>query len=284
MPIPHALPPGGLDAFIEQADYAVIGPTDNRVQQADTTRFPFNTVCHLGRDFGDGRLRGCSGVLIGPTAVLTAAHCLFSLVRRAAPRRIIVMPARRDRDTLPFGFRLASRAYVARGFLGGMRLRPPHPRYYDYGLVTTSAPFRGLHRFMPLRAVTDAKLGAIQRSGLITIAGYPGDRPIGTMWRHSEKLRGWTARRLLYTVHTCPGHSGSPIWHRPGGRELATIIGLHTSGIVDEQGRAYGCSQGTVLAPQGTVNSGIRMTPEIIADLRDPDRIVAGERRLMRVF
>jgi hypothetical protein len=83
MPIPHALPPGGLDAFVEQADYAVIGPTDNRVQQADTARFPFNTVCHLGRDFGDGGLRGCSGVLIAPTAVLTAAHCLFSLVRRA---------------------------------------------------------------------------------------------------------------------------------------------------------------------------------------------------------
>ena len=69
-----------------------------------------------------------------------------------------------------------------------------------------------------------------------------------------------------------------------GGREPPTIIGLHTSGIVDEQGRAYGCSQGTVLAPQGTVNSGIRMTSEIIADLRDPERLVAGERRLMRVL
>jgi len=284
MPIPHALPREGLDAFVEQADYAVIGPTDNRVQQADTTRFPFSTICHLGRDFGDGRLRGCTGVLIGPTAVLTAAHCLFSLVRRAAPRRILVSPARRDRDTLPFGFRSTSRAYVARRFLGGDRLGPARPRYYDYGLVVTTAPFRGLNRFMPLRAASDGELGAIQRSSLITIAGYPGDRPLGTMWRHSEKLRGWTTRRLLYTVHTCPGHSGSPIWHRPGGREPPTVIGLHTSGIVDEQGRAYGCSQGTVLAPQGTVNSGIRMTSEIIADLRDPERLVAGERRLVRVL
>jgi hypothetical protein len=40
----------------------------------------------------------------------------------------------------------------------------------------------------------------------------------------------------------------------------------------------------TVLAPQGMMNSGIRMTSEIIADLRDPERLVAGVRRLVRVL
>jgi V8-like Glu-specific endopeptidase len=107
-----------LDAFSEAADYAVVGPTDNRVQEADTTGFPFNTVCHLGRDFGDGRLRGCSGVLIAPTIVLTAAHCLYSLLLGRAPRRILVHPGRRDRDTLPFGSREAAHAYIPRGFVG----------------------------------------------------------------------------------------------------------------------------------------------------------------------
>jgi V8-like Glu-specific endopeptidase len=273
-----------LDAFAEAADYAVVGPTDNRVQEADTTRFPFSTVCHLGRDFGDGRLRGCSGVLIAPMLVLTAGHCLYNLLLRRAPRGIVVSPARRDRDTMPFGSIQASQAYVARGFIGPQGRRPTRIRTHDYGLIALPAAFRGLDRFMPLAAPTDAELAAIRRDGLITIAGYPGDRPIGTLWRHAENLRGWTPRRLFYTVHTCPGHSGSPIWHRSGARETPVVIGVHTSGIVDEQGRPYGCHKDTVLAPPGMVNSGVRILREVVADLLDPERRRGGERRMLRVL
>jgi V8-like Glu-specific endopeptidase len=273
-----------LDKFVDLADYAVVGPTDNRVQEADTRRFPFNTICFLGRDFGDGRLRGCSGVLVAPRLVLTAAHCLYNLVLRRAPSRIVVMPGRRDRDSLPFGARPAARAYVPRGFLGERGRVPARPQIYDYGIVTLASPFRGPARFMPLHSPSDAALASIQRHELVTIAGYPGDRPIGTMWRHSERLDGWTARRLFYTVHTCPGHSGSPIWRIGRSRVGPAVIGVHTSGIVDEQGRAYGCSRGTILAPPGMHNSGLRVTAEIIADLRDPERVVAREQQMVRVL
>jgi V8-like Glu-specific endopeptidase len=63
-----------LDDFCETTDYAVVGPKDNRVHENRTTQFPFNTICYLGRDFGDRRWRGCTGALIRPQMVLTAAH------------------------------------------------------------------------------------------------------------------------------------------------------------------------------------------------------------------
>jgi V8-like Glu-specific endopeptidase len=137
---------------------------------------------------------------------------------------------------------------------------------------------------MMLVPLYDAELATVQRHGVIKIAGYPGDRPIGTMWRHAEVLRGWTPRRLLYTVQTCPGHSGSPIWHRTASQETPKIIGVHTSGVTDEQGRPYGCRRNTVLAPPGMMNSGVRMRREMIADLLDPERAVANTRRMVRVL
>jgi glutamyl endopeptidase len=90
------------------------------------------------------------------------------------------------------------------------------------------------------------------------------------MWRHAERLTEITPRRLFYTVDTCPGHSGSPVWYRRRADGRRVIIGVHTSGVVDEQGRSFGCSPGTVLAPAGMRNSGVRITPEVLAGIRRP--------------
>jgi V8-like Glu-specific endopeptidase len=63
-----------MNALPDQIDYALVGPRDNRVHEIRTEKYPFNTICHLGRDFGDGVWRGCTGTLIGPRMVLTAGH------------------------------------------------------------------------------------------------------------------------------------------------------------------------------------------------------------------
>jgi V8-like Glu-specific endopeptidase len=144
-------------------------------------------------------------------------------------------------------------------------------------------PFAAITNFMPMRVLSDEDLTRMKRAKLFTIAGYPGDRPVGSMWRHTERLRQITPTRLHYTMDTCPGHSGSPIWYRSQDNRNRTVVGIHTSGIVDERGRAYGCSQGTIVAPPGLMNSGVRITQEVYDNITNPQRRVRGASPMVRL-
>lgn len=264
-----------------ERDYALVGPIDNRVQEIETRRFPFNTICHLGRDFGFGLRWGCSGTLFAPRRVLTAAHCLYSLKLGRAPNQIAVAPGRSDRDQMPYGRRFALAAYVPLRFIQA-RSRAER-RANDYGLVILHHRFPPLNRFLPLHAADNAELHRLQERKIsLTIAGYPADRPVGTLWRHSETLRGFSAKRLFYTVDTCPGDSGSPVWAREGDRWA--LLAVHTTGILDELGRSHGCARGTVMAPPGSLNSGVRLTPRILANLGQPQSRVNGALAMIRVI
>lgn len=261
-------------------DRAVVGPVDSRVHEVTTTRFPFNTLCHLGRDFGDGRWRGCSGVLISPRRVLTAGHCLFSTKLKRAPQRIRVAPGRADRDSFPYGAMVAREFYVPERFVRPRSVADR--RCFDYGLIVLPRPFPGLRRFLPLRALTGAEFAPSSTGRKVTVAGYPADRPIGTQWRHTERIAKVTPRRLLYSVDTCPGHSGSPVW-TTGSPKGMVIVGVHTSGILDRSGHSYGCGKNVVLAPSGLLNSGVRITTEVLANLCDPTRSVNGRRPMVHL-
>jgi V8-like Glu-specific endopeptidase len=260
----------------EEGDLAIIGPSDDRIQEIRTTQFPWNTVVHLCRDFGAGTCSGCSGILISPRRVLTAAHCVWSQ-SRGAPRRIFVVPGRRDRDTMPYGSIESREYWIPRGFREGSQRSS-----FDWALIVLKnrAP-AALRQFLPVRALSDAQVRQLRDEGRITVVGYPSDRPVGTMWRHRERLVRADGRRLFHTVDTCPGHSGSPILARVGGQPA--IIGVHTAGVLDPEGLSHGCKRGTVLAPPGSVNSGTRLLPNMVRALADPTAPQSGPDRMVRL-
>jgi V8-like Glu-specific endopeptidase len=261
-----------LDKLADAADYAVIGPTDNRTQVLDARRFPYAAICHLERDFGNGRLTGCTGFLVAPRIVVTAGHCVHSVPRQLlgrppSPTRIRVTPGRNGRNSAPFGSQWAA-------------AWRPHPAFAqrrdakrDIGVVVLPRPFVGIRRFLPLGTPGDAAMREIRRLRLLHVAGYPGDKPPGTAWEHSERLDRFTARSLFYSVDTCPGHSGSPVWVETGPQRAAEVIGVHVAGPRPHEGGAWGCRPGVPMAPAGAFNRGVRLSQ---ARRRDLQRILAA--------
>jgi V8-like Glu-specific endopeptidase len=261
-------------------EYTISGPTDDRFPiPARATRpssllFPTSTICFIEMTAADGRQFTGSGTLIAPQVVLTAKHVLQDVspprCQRAnsvgTPFSIIrVTPGADFSGTTAKGRRPAvPESQVATG--ARVRVDPN----LDFGVVILSRPFTSPNRFMMLQPRGNANTAT-----LLTIAGYPCDKPTGTMWGHSGRipLRDVSPTHLFYTIDTCPGHSGSPIWLL-GNDGIRLLLGVHTSG--DPRGLPGSrcendpllrtCSPtGAATTPiGGAKNCGVRVTCDVI--------------------
>ena len=276
--------PYGTDTELEDllspgggGEYSVVG-TDDRFQirarraRPSTLLFPYNTICLLEAPSATGtgfQHRG-TGTLIAPQVVLTAKHVLMHVTppcelsasdmtgppvsrMRVTPGADLSGPARLRRPANP-----ASQVAPAARFRADPRL--------DYGVIILPRPFTRPNQFMMLQP-----RGTENTATLLTIAGYPCDKPTGTMWGHSDRiaLTGVGPNSLRYRIDTCPGHSGSPIWLL-GNNGIRLLLGVHTTGTGGANTRCPNAAAGRCLptgapvaASSGT-NCGVRVTCRVI--------------------
>ncbi len=200
----------------------VIGQ-DDRVRITNTKATPWKRICHLKIQTATGKFYLGTGFFIGPRTIVTAGHCVYIHSQGGWAQKITVTPGRNATET-PF------KSYTATSFRSVKGWVTDKSRNYDYGVI-----------ILPKSAAIPSEIGAFgfgsysNQSLLnkkLNTAGYPGDKPAGTMWFHGRKAKAVTSRTITYDIDTAGGQSGSAVWVREGSNGKRIVVGIHTNGAL----------------------------------------------------
>jgi V8-like Glu-specific endopeptidase len=192
---------------------ATVFGIDDRVQVTETRRPGFRSLTLLVGSTSSGEDYSCSGAFLDFNVILTAAHCLW--VNGSWANNIRVIPAANGASA-PFGGAYASSLSIPTGYPRFVGSTPGEISAdaiaFDFGLVfLKDSPFgMSLAPYLPLVTLADDYF--VQSDLSIGTAGYPADKPHGTMWYARTSLATMDSRLLYTLLDEAPGQSGSPIF------------------------------------------------------------------------
>lgn len=213
---------------------------DGRVATADTSAPPSSGVCQLVIDVGGGRQARGTGWFVAQRVIVTAGHCVHRGMGGNYFSRVTVIPGM-SKSGRPFGEVTVSSERL-RASIGWTQ---EGSELADYGVI-----------LLPENAFTGGSISPyVFRAAALpddeilrqpaTLSGYPADKQFGTQWHDSGPIQALTPARLLYSIDTFGGHSGSGVFQGRG--EEFEVIGIHNYG--------------------GCPNKATRLTGHVLADI-----------------
>jgi V8-like Glu-specific endopeptidase len=217
---------------------------DDRVRVENTTAYPYRSATRLFARYGDsGSI--CSGSIVGPYHVLTAAHCVYGGENGHADE-VRVAPAATNGST-PFGTVGVGETYLYTEWVNEQTPRS------DIALLTLNASMGNVTGWMGM-AYADPDDG-LYGERLYT-AGFPGDKCqsnyVGSCPMYRTNASGSYAEAFIHyhRIDLKGGQSGSAAWVREEGVPYTVSVNAYST-LGDD-----------------TDNFGTRITERRLADFR----------------
>lgn len=207
-----------IDAAVPEKAEVIIDE-DDRERVGEPSENPWRRICELRITFPTGAAFRGTGFLIGSRAVCTAAHCVYLHSQGGWAESVEVIPGS-DEEERPFGSVVAT---DLRSVVGWVRDQDPESDYGCIILPEGSFAEHALGSFGFASLDDDELLGHIA-----AVAGYPGDKPLGQLWRDGQAITRVSTEKLFYMTDTVGGQSGScVIVDNDGDKE---VVGIHNYG------------------------------------------------------